>query len=158
MNRFKNNIFLCPKSLLRICKNFAGDGCIFVWRLPQSMTSNMLARLKLKSSNAYNNDMASIQEQGQFNNPPHMSISEAIPATEVEIIEQSEQNMLDPNANQLDPNFTGPDYTFSVGKLPVWAKKQMTGNNPNGPPKEFLNSQMAPNQMNINVCKDDIHI
>ena len=74
--------------------------------------------------------MAAIQQQRQYNNS---SVPEAIPTSEIDIFDQSQQSILDPNANQLDPNLSRPDYTFSVGKLPVWAKKQMTANSTSSP-------------------------
>ena len=129
--------------------DISGDGCIFIWRLPQTMTSNMLARLKQKSSNAYNNT-SSIQSENQLPDQNKILVSENLPASEVGIVGQSGPNMLDPNANQLDPNFNGPDYAFSVGKLPVWAKKQMNVSDLETPPSEFTNPQIPPNQTNLN--------
>ena len=107
----------------------------------------MLARLKLKASNAYNN-IASSQQQGQLTNPMQLSMSENIPASEVEITVHPDQNILDPNSNSLGPNFTGPDYKFSTGKLPAWAKKQITANNTTSLSKDSTNLQVAPNQVN----------
>ena len=121
-----------------------GDGCIFIWRLPQSMTSNMLAKLNLKSSNAYNNNnMTDTAQQNQYANSPQLLGPEAIPPPEVEML-STQNNILDPNANQLDPSQSVPDYKFSVGQLPVWAKKQMASTNTNGTAKELSDQSQLP--------------
>ena len=135
------------------CKHLvsvSGDGCIFIWRLPQTMTSNMLARLRLKSSNTYNN-MNPIKQANQISESNSPLITENKPTFEAGIDRHEESNILDPNANQLDPNFIEPDYTFSVGKLPVWAKKQMTGNSINVP--EFKFPQTSPAEINLQEQK-----
>ncbi|XP_040574255.1 uncharacterized protein Wdr62 isoform X3 [Lepeophtheirus salmonis] len=89
------------------CKHLisvSGDGCIFVWRLPHEMTSNMIAKLatvsrKDSSSRIYigNNN------EEYFGSPP--------------------PDMMHPTVNRDEED---DSYRFSVGKLPIWAKKQMT--------------------------------
>ena len=125
-----------------------GDGCIFIWRLPQTMTSNMLARMKLKSSNAYNN-MSLMQTTNLQTDTDKLSNAVNIAVTDEGIINQHSSNSFDSNANQLDPNLEPPDYAFNVGGLPVWAKKQMGGTSLDSQPKEFLNPQGSPNQVNL---------
>ena len=112
------------------------------------MTSNMLARLKLKSSNAYNTTVSN-QPAQHLPDSSKILVSEDLPASEDCTVGQSGPNLLDPNSNQLDPNFNGPDYAFSVGKLPVWAKKQMNVNNHERPTNEFINQRIPPNQVNL---------
>ena len=132
-----------------------GDGCIFIWRLPQTMTSNMLARMKLKSSNAYNN-MSLMQttnlqaDTDKLSNVGNIAVNAGnIAVSDEGINNQHNSNSLDPNANQLDSNLVPPDYAFNVGGLPVWAKKQMGGTSLDSQPKEFLNPQGSPNQVNL---------
>jgi WD40 repeat protein len=140
------------------CKHLvsvSGDGCIFIWRLPQTMTSNMLARMKLKSSNAYNN-MSLMQttnlqpDTDKLSNVGNIAVNAGnIAVSDEGIINQHKSNSLDPNANQLDSNLVPPDYAFNVGGLPVWAKKQMGGTSLDSQPKEFLNPLGSPNQVNL---------
>jgi hypothetical protein len=107
----------------------------------------MLARLKLKSSNAYNTTTSN-QQAKQLPESSKILVSENLPTSEGDIVGPPGSTILDPNANQLDPNFNGPDYAFSVGKLPVWAKKQMNVNDHERPASEFTNPQISPNQVN----------
>ena len=111
----------------------SGDGCIFIWRLPQTMTSNMLARLKLKSSNSYNNNLASVPPINQLNDPDKQMIADNIPIPDL-AVGQPGSNILDPNANQL----------------PVWAKKQINANALDSPQEEFANPHMQLNESNLN--------
>ena len=74
-----------------------GDGCIFVWRLPQEMTANMISRLSQLGQPA--------KSRAYISAPPVSS-------------DQSEV------ADLLEPATTDNDYRFNIGKLPVWAKKQ----------------------------------
>ena len=108
----------------------------------------MLARLKLKSANAYNTTTSN-QPAKHLPDSSKILVSENLPTSEDCTAGQPGPNLLDPNANQLDPNSNGPDYAFSVGKLPVWAKKQMNVNDLEHPTNDFRNLQMPPNQVNL---------
>ena len=108
----------------------------------------MLARMKLKSSNAYNN-MSLMQTTNLQTDTDKLSNAGNIAVSDEGIINQHSSNSLDPNANQLDSNLEPPDYAFNVGGLPVWAKKQMGGTSLDSQPKEFLNPQGSPNQVNL---------
>ncbi|KAE8751323.1 hypothetical protein FOCC_FOCC001894 [Frankliniella occidentalis] len=105
----------------------SGDGCIFVWKVPHDMVVTMHARLAQQAARAgrrSNKLVNGIQlDNDGFGPPP--------------------PEMLDPNANSVDH----ADYRFSVGQLPLWAKKQikddlgdathtnLTNNRPIEPPK-----------------------
>ena len=112
---------------------FIGDGCIFIWRLPQTMTSNMLARLKLRSSSSNNNNVAIIQQTNQMNDSDKQMITDNLPASDI-AVGQPGSNILDPNANQL----------------PVWAKKQINANALDSPQEEFANPHLESNETNSN--------
>ncbi|XP_042204556.1 mitogen-activated protein kinase-binding protein 1-like isoform X9 [Homarus americanus] len=88
----------------------SGDGCIFLWRMPHDMTQTMTARLAQQAERA----------SKEKRKPQRQSIDneDFRPATE---------DMFDQNANEAEE----PDYRFSMGQLPLWAKKQMT--EPQGP-------------------------
>ncbi|XP_043797962.1 mitogen-activated protein kinase-binding protein 1 isoform X3 [Apis laboriosa] len=96
------------------CRNLvsaSGDGCIFVWRVPRDMVVTMQARLAQQAMRAgkrpsqVNGTGIDIQLDNEtFGSPP--------------------PEFLDPNANPTSQN-VGVDYRFSVGQLPLWAKKQI---------------------------------
>ena len=76
---------------------FLGDGCIFIWRLPVSMTANMLNRLQ------------------QLNGGETVSQPK-----------QQQQQVVAPRTPvAFEVNDDKGDYNFNLGQLPVWAKKQM---------------------------------
>ncbi|XP_070153986.1 uncharacterized protein Wdr62 isoform X3 [Polyergus mexicanus] len=88
----------------------SGDGCVFIWRVPHDMVVTMQARLaqqamragkRLSQANVGSIDVQLDKET--FGTPP--------------------PDFLDPNANP--PQGIGMDYRFSVGQLPLWAKKQI---------------------------------
>ncbi|XP_025993874.1 uncharacterized protein LOC105206048 isoform X2 [Solenopsis invicta] len=87
----------------------SGDGCIFVWRVPHDMVVTMQARLAQQAMRAgkkplqVNGDGIDVRLNNEtFGLPP--------------------PDFLDPNANLTPQNV---DYRFSVGQLPLWAKKQI---------------------------------
>ncbi|XP_059095788.1 mitogen-activated protein kinase-binding protein 1-like isoform X3 [Tigriopus californicus] len=83
----------------------SGDGCIFVWRLPQEMTTAMTNRLvQMQSANLNRSTKAYISNE-EFSPSPT-------------------PELLDPNAHALNVGGDN-DYRFSIGKLPTWAKKQV---------------------------------
>ncbi|KAK8387938.1 hypothetical protein O3P69_020086 [Scylla paramamosain] len=88
----------------------SGDGCIFVWRMPHDMTQTMMARLAQQAERAAK-DKRKVPRQPIDN----------------EDFRQGSENIFDQNANEPEE----PDYRFSMGQLPLWAKKQMT--EPQGP-------------------------
>ncbi|XP_033221790.1 mitogen-activated protein kinase-binding protein 1 isoform X2 [Belonocnema kinseyi] len=89
----------------------SGDGCIFIWKVPHDMVVTMQARLAQQAMRAgkrpvqVNGGGVSLQlDNENFGSPP--------------------PEFLDPNANP-SPLGVGIDYRFSVGQLPLWAKKQI---------------------------------
>ncbi|XP_075219511.1 WD repeat domain 62 isoform X2 [Lycorma delicatula] len=82
----------------------SGDGCIFVWKVPHDLVVTMHARLSQQAARIGKklNGLGIAVDTGHFGPPP--------------------MEMLDPNANALSND---NDYRFSVGQLPLWAKKQM---------------------------------
>ncbi|XP_045134844.1 mitogen-activated protein kinase-binding protein 1-like isoform X8 [Portunus trituberculatus] len=88
----------------------SGDGCIFVWKMPHDMTQTMMARLAQQAERAAK-DKRKVPRQPIDN----------------EDFRQGSENIFDQNANEPEE----PDYRFSMGQLPLWAKKQMT--EPQGP-------------------------
>ncbi|KAL0123434.1 hypothetical protein PUN28_005746 [Cardiocondyla obscurior] len=87
----------------------SGDGCVFVWRVPHDMVVTMQARL---AQQAMRTGKRSVQvndggidvrlDNETFGSPP--------------------PDLLNPNLNQTPQSV---DYRFSVGQLPLWAKKQI---------------------------------
>ncbi|XP_046980960.1 mitogen-activated protein kinase-binding protein 1 isoform X1 [Schistocerca americana] len=91
----------------------SGDGCIFVWRLPHDMVVTMHARLAQQAARAGRRPLkipngVHLDNDG-YGSPP--------------------RDYYDPNANT-----DLPDYRFSVGQLPLWAKKQIADNDLTGTP------------------------
>ena len=97
------------------------------------MTSNMLARLKLRSSSSNNNNVGFIQQTNQMNDSDKQMITDNLPASDI-AVGQPGSNILDPNANQL----------------PVWAKKQINANALDSPQEEFTNPHLESNETNSN--------
>ncbi|KAL6420994.1 hypothetical protein ACFW04_011451 [Cataglyphis niger] len=88
----------------------SGDGCVFIWRVPHDMVVTMQARLAQQAMRAGKrlsqvNVGIDVQlDKETFGTPP--------------------PDFLDPSANPTSQGI-GMDYRFSVGQLPLWAKKQM---------------------------------
>ncbi|XP_050452737.1 mitogen-activated protein kinase-binding protein 1 isoform X3 [Cataglyphis hispanica] len=88
----------------------SGDGCVFIWRVPHDMVVTMQARLAQQAMRAGKrlsqvNAGIDVQlDKETFGTPP--------------------PDFLDPSANPTSQGI-GMDYRFSVGQLPLWAKKQM---------------------------------
>ena len=97
------------------------------------MTSNMLARMKLRSSSSNNNNVGFIQQTNQMNDSDKQMITDNLPASDI-AVGQPGSNILDPNANQL----------------PVWAKKQINANALDSPQEEFTNPHLESNETNSN--------
>ncbi|XP_043495006.1 mitogen-activated protein kinase-binding protein 1 isoform X7 [Polistes fuscatus] len=89
----------------------SGDGCIFVWRVPHDMVVTMQARLAQQAMRA-------------GKRPPQVNGSGIEIQLDNETFGSPPPEFLDPNANPAPQN-AGVDYRFSVGQLPLWAKKQI---------------------------------
>uniref|UniRef100_A0A0A9WCF9 Mitogen-activated protein kinase-binding protein 1 n=1 Tax=Lygus hesperus TaxID=30085 RepID=A0A0A9WCF9_LYGHE len=81
----------------------SGDGCVLVWSVPHDMVVTMQARLS---------------QQAARTKKPQKLVNGHI---DNEDFAPSPIDAFDPNANQ-------PDYRFSIGHLPVWAKKELDAN------------------------------
>ncbi|KAG8229700.1 hypothetical protein J437_LFUL009825, partial [Ladona fulva] len=98
----------------------SGDGCLFVWRLPHDMAVTVHARLSQQAARAQGIKAAVSQQ-------PHVPvIKRPLPVPnghhlDNETFGAPPSDFLDPNANNIEEN----DYRFSVGQLPLWAKKQI---------------------------------
>ncbi|KAK7791824.1 hypothetical protein R5R35_001242 [Gryllus longicercus] len=102
----------------------SGDGCIFVWKVPHDMVITMHARLSQQAARAGRRPVAIPNglhlDNETFGPPP--------------------SEMLDPNANSM-LDAAGTDYRFTMGPLPLWAKKQMTENSTSVPPHPLSSRQ-----------------
>ncbi|XP_066991483.1 mitogen-activated protein kinase-binding protein 1 [Anabrus simplex] len=98
----------------------SGDGCIFMWKVPHDMVVTMHARLAQQAARAGRRPV-------QIPNGLHLDNENFGPPP---------PEFLDPNANSMDQT----DYRFSVGQLPLWAKKQIVDNSGTSPP--LSNRQM----------------
>ncbi|XP_076388383.1 WD repeat domain 62 isoform X8 [Megachile rotundata] len=99
------------------CRNLvsaSGDGCIFVWRVPRDMVVTMQARLAQQAMRA-------------GKRPPQVNGTGIEIQLDNETFGSPPPEFLDPNANPTSQN-VGVDYRFSVGQLPLWAKKQINTN------------------------------
>ncbi|XP_046383453.1 mitogen-activated protein kinase-binding protein 1 isoform X1 [Ischnura elegans] len=98
----------------------SGDGCLFVWRLPHDMAVTVHARLSQQAARAHG-------MRGSGPQAPHVPIiKRPLPMPnghhlDNETFGAPPPDFLDPNANSIEE----PDYRFSVGQLPLWAKKQI---------------------------------
>ncbi|XP_076618757.1 WD repeat domain 62 isoform X3 [Colletes latitarsis] len=96
------------------CRNLvsaSGDGCIFVWRVPRDMVVTMQARLAQQAMRA-------------GKRPPQVNGTGIDVQLDNENFGSPPPEFLDPNANPA-PGNASVDYRFSVGQLPLWAKKQI---------------------------------
>ncbi|XP_077280151.1 WD repeat domain 62 isoform X8 [Temnothorax americanus] len=91
----------------------SGDGCVFVWRIPHDMVVTMQARLAQQAMRA-------------GKKPLQVNDGEIDIRLDNEIFESPPSDLLDPNSN---PTLQSVDYRFSVGQLPLWAKKQINTTN-----------------------------
>ncbi|XP_046630860.1 mitogen-activated protein kinase-binding protein 1-like isoform X5 [Daphnia pulicaria] len=112
----------------------SGDGCVFIWKLPHDMTVTVQARLTQQSARA-----AKESRRATYNT--HGGSGSGGPLspdlkTDNEEFGSPPPELFDPNANANQQGME-EDYRFSVGQLPLWAKKQIGENNP---PKPGSNS------------------
>ncbi|XP_046444522.1 mitogen-activated protein kinase-binding protein 1-like isoform X10 [Daphnia pulex] len=112
----------------------SGDGCVFIWKLPHDMTVTVQARLTQQSARA-----AKESRRATYN--AHGGSGSGGPLspdlkTDNEEFGSPPPELFDPNANANQQGME-EDYRFSVGQLPLWAKKQIGENNP---PKPGSNS------------------
>lgn len=99
----------------------SGDGCVFFWKLPHDMTVTMQARLTQQSARAAKESRRATYNAGSGGpmSPELKTDSEEFGSPPPEIFDQHHAN----------PNSIEDDYRFSVGQLPLWAKKQIGESN-----------------------------
>ncbi|XP_014476106.1 PREDICTED: uncharacterized protein LOC106745224 isoform X2 [Dinoponera quadriceps] len=90
----------------------SGDGCVFVWRVPHDMVVTMQARLAQQAMRA-------------GKKPPQVNGGGIEVQLDNDTFGPAPPEFLDPNANPTAQSGVGVDYRFSVGQLPLWAKKQI---------------------------------
>ena len=87
----------------RFLISVSGDSCVFVWKLPKKMTSLMLSKLGEPTEEAKASQAQRQQDVvEEFGSPPEDFLNP--------------DQALSPESAQL------PDFRFSVGKLPAWAR------------------------------------
>ena len=78
----------------------SGDSCIFLWKLPRKMFTSMSSKLNLSSVDEPTTAALENVEEEEFGSPTQEFLN-------------------------TDPLSPGTLYRFSVGKLPVWARKKV---------------------------------
>ena len=90
----------------------SGDSCIFVWRLPRKMSQTMAAKLNI-----------TLTEESLCTTTTEMADTEEFGSPTKDFLDMPRPSM-SPDAS----------YRFSVGKLPVWARKKVTREGQELPP------------------------
>lgn len=98
----------------------SGDGCVFIWKLPHDMTVTMQARLGQQIARAAKESRRATYSATGSGGPLSPELR-----TDSEEFGSPPPDLFDPNANQNATSSLEDDYRFSVGQLPLWAKKQM---------------------------------
>ena len=100
----------------------SGDGCVFIWKLPHDMTVTVQARLAQQTARAAKESRrATYNARGGSGSGGPLSPELK---TDNEEFGSPPPELFDPNAN-ASPHGLEEDYRFSVGQLPLWAKKQI---------------------------------
>lgn len=102
----------------------SGDGCVFIWKLPHDMMVTMQARLTQQSARA-----AKESRRATYNAGSGGPLSPEL-KTDSEEFGSPPPEIFDPNAHANAGSSIEDDYRFSVGQLPLWAKKQIGESNP----------------------------
>ena len=89
----------------------SGDSCIFIWRLPSKMSQTMASKLNITLTEESLCGTREIADSEEFGSPT--------------------QDFLQTPRTSLSPDDA---YRFSVGKLPVWARKKVTKDGQELPP------------------------
>ncbi|XP_064484306.1 mitogen-activated protein kinase-binding protein 1-like isoform X3 [Ornithodoros turicata] len=98
----------------------SGDGCIFVWRLPLEVTQAILSRqsgLDLKIENSWQESRKSA-----VGVTVPLSGEDGVDTASINGISTDSAAVSNASDNHSD---NPPGYKFSMGPLPMWAKKQM---------------------------------
>ncbi|KAM7282388.1 WD repeat-containing protein 62 isoform X1 [Ixodes scapularis] len=102
----------------------SGDGCIFMWRLPENVTQAIVSR----------RTGVPLPTSWQEARKSAIAVTKPLPAADKEEVESA---LPPPLASRVDAKEDhgerSPEYKFSMGPLPMWAKRQMMEMNNNGP-------------------------
>ncbi|GBL94460.1 Mitogen-activated protein kinase-binding protein 1 [Araneus ventricosus] len=116
----------------------SGDGCIFMWKLPIDVTQTML------------NKQVLIERHGLPSLWQDNSRKAAVGITKpLQLLENNEDDKPDDDLNLVNHNNEGAEtspvgYRFSIGQLPLWAKKQMLEKLPEGAANQNLPPPIPP--------------
>ncbi|XP_040360979.2 mitogen-activated protein kinase-binding protein 1 isoform X2 [Ixodes scapularis] len=110
----------------------SGDGCIFMWRLPENVTQAIVSR----------RTGVPLPTSWQEARKSAIAVTKPLPAADKEEVESA---LPPPLASRVDAKEDhgerSPEYKFSMGPLPMWAKRQMMEMNNNGPPNSSAANQ-----------------
>ncbi|KAJ8044348.1 Mitogen-activated protein kinase-binding protein 1 [Holothuria leucospilota] len=107
----------------------SGDGCIFVWKLPFEMTNNMKERINERKQRLKVAAQLNQARRETFiipSSPPQI----IPPQEEPDIVLTERQDLPDMPDDEMPP-----EYRFSMGQLPLWAQKKVTGEDLPSPDK-----------------------
>ncbi|CAL1277931.1 unnamed protein product [Larinioides sclopetarius] len=116
----------------------SGDGCIFMWKLPIDVTQTML------------NKQVLIERHGLPSLWQDNSRKAAVGITKpLQLLENNEDDKPDDDLDLVNHNNEGAEtspvgYRFSIGQLPLWAKKQMLEKLPEGTTNQNLPPPIPP--------------
>ncbi|CAN8009058.1 unnamed protein product [Ixodes pacificus] len=110
----------------------SGDGCIFMWRLPENVTQAIVSR----------RTGVPLPTSWQEARKSAIAVTKPLPAADKEEVESALSAPLASRADaKEDHGERSPEYKFSMGPLPMWAKRQMMEMNNNGPPNSSAANQ-----------------
>ncbi|GBL94462.1 Mitogen-activated protein kinase-binding protein 1 [Araneus ventricosus] len=115
----------------------SGDGCIFMWKLPIDVTQTMLNKQVLIERHG-------LPSLWQDNRKAAVGITKPL-----QLLENNEDDKPDDDLNLVNHNNEGAEtspvgYRFSIGQLPLWAKKQMLEKLPEGAANQNLPPPIPP--------------
>ncbi|XP_014663973.1 PREDICTED: mitogen-activated protein kinase-binding protein 1-like [Priapulus caudatus] len=119
------------------CKNLisvSGDGCIFVWKLNPDLVRNMQIRLAQLGKMMNRNAQRDLRRT-TFLKIPNTIMSETEPGSDessegddtISMLSGHSANCNIPPKIPEDSSEETPDCRFSMGQVPSWAQKQMSG-------------------------------
>ncbi|KAF2353101.1 WD40 repeat [Trinorchestia longiramus] len=116
----------------------SGDGCIFIWRLPHDMSQTITARLSQQAERATKETRRTSQSTSNLLSPTrpnkllHGPLASLHRPPSTPALHQPGYGDADPyrpssaGPFDVDPDTGEPDYRFSIGQLPTWAKKKVS--------------------------------
>ncbi|GFT22246.1 mitogen-activated protein kinase-binding protein 1 [Nephila pilipes] len=110
----------------------SGDGCIFMWKLPIDVTQTMVNKQLLI-------ERPGLPSLWQDTRKTAIAVTKPLQLLENNEEDKAEDDLNLANHNNGDVETTPEGYRFSIGQLPLWAKKQMLEKLPEG-----INNQNLP--------------